>query len=135
MITIHNMKNILYTFLISFILLIAFSGIQASFTDISSGPTGSNNKDAPVNTDEPLQEKNATLSVDRFTSGVTTNRMLQMSSTGNVSVYTTAPLSSVRMVVDGDITISNLSGSTGNAKVCTGNVNGSAQNGYPLVRC
>ncbi len=122
------MKKTFYTILISFSLLASFSAIIA-FTDNTNAPSSSSDSKNPIHEGNENQIKNATLSVKAFSAGVTANSF-QVNSYGNVSVGSNlGPVSSVRMVVDGDIKSSSLSGTpSNNSKICAGA-------GGVLVRC
>lgn len=136
MITIHNMKKILYIFLIAII----FTGVLStvySFVDQNTQPPNMNSI-GPIDSSSQAQIKNATLALDGFLGGIT-NYPIQISasSPGNMSINTIAsnpPLSDVRLVVGGEIIGSTLSG-TDNHPLCIGSTNGSEVNGYPLVKC
>lgn len=128
------MKSFLYTFLILFSLLFINTFLYANFSDTAYSPN-SNNKSGPIDSGGTSQSKNATLSVQEFTAGVTAN-LFKINSFGNVSVASSdMPSSSVRMIVKGQVKTSSLSGGTGNHPICIGSTLGSYDNGYPLVRC
>lgn len=129
------MKKILHTFLISSMLLAGALFVNAAFTEKTTPPAGSNSS-GPIDAGDENQLKNGSLTIQEFTAG-TTNRPVQIDTNGNVSVGVSTPdgpISSVRMVVDGDIIGSTLSGSS-NQKICIGSTSGSVANGYPLVKC
>lgn len=127
------MRKFLYTILISFIILTASVVANGAFSDAVSSPN-SNNKSGPVDASDENQIKNATLTVKSLVSGVT-NRAVQIDSLGNMSVYATSgPSTAVRMIVDGEIYVSSLEGSS-SGELCSGSTNGSEGDGYPLVRC
>ncbi len=128
------MKNFLYTILIVLTLLTASIAVNATFNDARSSPNSTNNALGPIDGGNENQIKNATLTTKYFLSGVTT-RALQINSLGNVSVNSTqGPSTTVRMIVDGDIASSALTGSAV-GKICTSGTDGSEEDGYPLVRC
>lgn len=127
------MKKILYTFLISSMLFFVTSFMDATFTEKNTSPDSENSL-GPIDTGNENQIKNGSLTIQEFTAG-TTNKPIKIDSTGNVSVNSTSdPISSVRMIVDGEIVVSTLSGSS-NQKICIGSTNGSEANGFPLEKC
>lgn len=128
------MKKFIYTITIASFLLAISMIANGAFSDATSAPNGTNNASGPVDASDENQSKNATLTLKSLVSGVT-NRAVQIDSLGNVSVYATSgPSTAVRMIVDGDIYLSTLAGST-SGEICSGNTNGSEEDGYPLVRC